>query len=359
MCLFAKCSEFSLRFSDVFLFLRKFNVFRMKRVIIYMLFSLLFANGVHATAQMRDTLIVEGKKYLLDQTSNSLIVDFGRINGLYCLCPFVWTGLYRGAVATWKVENDSLYLVSIDRYAVRSPCKETIDSLSASLKSKPCAFFTGVLSAVEERYSDCSYLFEIEKGRVVRRSEGCVSARDFSGKSSPLCVRSEIYESLFYRSKTNELDGKKFVWQATGEPLFLMKDRNQFSRFCIDHEIYRYTAVWEKKNNMFYLADIKLYDKEGNETLGSKVGLNEKMEPATSLNGLFLVCEKVWAPVVLGHSYEVYLVENGRIKEEFKVKKHDKVLDERLDSLLKLYKVRYWKGFREFMSEDVSEENHR
>lgn len=67
----------------------------------------------------------------------------------------------------------------------------------------------------------------------------------------------------------------------------------------------------------------------------------------------------MWAPVVLGHSYEVYLVENGRIKEEFKVKKHDKVLDERLDSLLKLYKVRYWKGFREFMSEEVSEENHR
>lgn len=321
----------------------------MKRLFFYMLFSLLFANGVYATVQKRDTLIVEGEKYLLDQTSNPLIVDFGKINGLYCQCPFVSTGLYRGAVATWKVENDSLYLLSMDRYAVRSPCKETIDSMVASLKSKPCAFFTGVLSAVEERYSDCSYLFEIEKGRVVGRSKGCISARGFSGESSPLCVRSEIYESLFYRSKTNELDGKKFVWQATGEPLFMMKDRNQFSRFCIDHEIYRYTAVWEKKNNMFYLADIKLYDKEGNETLGSKVGLNEKMEPATSLNGLFLVYEKGWMPIILGYSYDVYLVENGRIKESFKVENNDKDLDERLKILLKHYNVRYWKSLKDFV----------
>jgi hypothetical protein len=107
--------------------------------------------------------------------------------------------------------------------------------------------------------------------------------------------------------------------------------------------------VWEKKNNMFYLADIKLYDKEGNETLGSKVGLNEKMEPATSLNGLFLVYEKGWMPIILGYSYDVYLVENGRIKESFKVENNDKDLDERLKILLKHYNVRYWKSLKDFV----------
>jgi hypothetical protein len=101
------------------------------------------------------------------------------------------------------------------------------------------------------------------------------------------------------------------------------------------------------------LADIKLYGKEGNETLGSKVGLNEKMEPATSLNGLFLVCEKGEVPIVLGYScYDVYLVEDGRIKESFKIGKNDKDLDGRLKILLKHYNVRYWKSLKEYVRQN-------
>ncbi|MDD5712945.1 MAG: hypothetical protein PHY31_09360 [Smithellaceae bacterium] len=84
----------------------------MKRLFLVIILLTATSGQAFATAQFPDELIYKGKTYPI--FSNPLESYFGtahpRPEGLF---PASCTALWRGYVATWKIEEDALYLVKV------------------------------------------------------------------------------------------------------------------------------------------------------------------------------------------------------------------------------------------------------
>jgi hypothetical protein len=155
----------------------------MKRVIVViMIVVAAWLTGAWATAQMPDELIYRGETLAI--FTNPLESYFGRDNPRpEFISRVLCTACWRGYVATWKIENEKLYLVKM----VEGSCSRTAPEIDVSkiFGRRPpieAVWFSGVLTAprgkllsyvhmgYESRYEK-SLLLTIDKGRLVREEE--------------------------------------------------------------------------------------------------------------------------------------------------------------------------------------------
>ena len=304
----------------------------MKKITLCLLFSLLFTNGIYATVQCSDTLIVGEEKYLLDQTIAPIIADYCKSEGINYPFTYPHTALYRGVIATWKIEDGLLYLQSVNEYYTSNSAKDTIDNFIQKLKAKPFVQYTGLLEAKKSKYAEDLYCFQIEDGKLVG-SSSCDGINCCEG-----------YKRGLEGGWINKIGGMTFCRPTGGSPLFLMKKKSEVYRCLNKCKARDFTVTWKEADGRIYLEDVEIHDKEGNLKMGSDVGLNRKMEHATSLNGLFFAGGHSrflkMGIVLLDYTLIVYNVENGVIKEKFEIKKEDKKIDERLQKLFNQYNMK-------------------
>ena len=304
----------------------------MKKITLCLLFSLLFTNGIYATAQFSDILIVGEEKYWLKQ-SNPIIADYCMSEGINYPFTYPHTALYRGVIATWKIEDGLLYLQSVNEYYTKNSAKDTIDDFIQKLKAKPFVQYTGLLEATKNWPSRRFYYFQIEDGRLV----------DSSSCDGIDCC--EGYKWGLEGTWRSKIGGMTFCRPTGGSPLFLMKKKSEVYRCLNKCKARDFTVTWKEADGRIYLEDVEIHDNEGNLKMGSDVGLNRKMEHATSLNGLFFAgghAGYLNDGIVLlnDETLIVYNVENGVIKEKFEIKKEDKKIDERLQKLFNQYNMK-------------------
>ena len=162
----------------------------MRRLILSILLSTLFASVAFATSQDPDVLIYDGKTY--DLYSNPLESFYGKDwKPAFWVAPnSVSSGNWRGYVATWEIINDKLYLTKIDswfcnrRIKTKSGCRKVTlhDLFSAKVNDGRVAatWFSNELRVPDGKqlkYVHSGYasiyerdiIFDVDAGKIVKQ----------------------------------------------------------------------------------------------------------------------------------------------------------------------------------------------
>ncbi|HOP06696.1 MAG TPA: hypothetical protein PLF13_05315 [candidate division Zixibacteria bacterium] len=185
----------------------------MPKTLICLAFLVILGEPIFGTAQNADRIIVEGSEYSL--FNEPLEWYFAK----YCKRPQVLTGgirstdCWRGYVATWELQHDSLFLIKVSKeYPIATgahqtewcelPLNELIPGADYPLFA---SWFSGILCLPQGKllnYVHLGYASRYEKNMVFALDSGCVTARG-------------VVENKYADKFQSDADRK---WVALGEP---------------------------------------------------------------------------------------------------------------------------------------------
>lgn len=160
----------------------------MKKIIPAACIILFISTVLYSTAQFPDILIYKGKEYSL--MSNPLESYFSKSNPRPDkLFPFSCTAIWRGYIATWKIEAGTLFLIKVVAGDC-SPNPQEIDVSAVFGQKLPveASWFSGTLRIPQGEmlsYMHMGYGSVYEKDLLLKFSNGKLISEEIKKNSKP------------------------------------------------------------------------------------------------------------------------------------------------------------------------------